>query len=123
MQDYCYYFCAKMTYILRFFRKLFIFLLLVIGIVVLGVGYYIEFQLPDINTLSTIQLQVPLQILSRDGKLIAEYGEKRRIPVPYNKIPPQLIQAVLATEDQRYFQHPGIDIPGLARASMILIAT
>jgi penicillin-binding protein 1A len=112
-----------MTYILRFFRKLFIFLLLAVGIIVVGVGYYIEFQLADINELSTIQLQVPLQILSRDGKLIAEYGEKRRIPVPYAKIPPQLIQAVLATEDQRYFQHPGIDIPGLARASMILIAT
>lgn len=113
----------SMSYILRFFRKLFIFLLLMLGVLVIGVAYYIEFQLPDIDALSTIQLQVPLQILSRDGKLIAEYGEKRRIPVPYDKIPTQLVQAVLATEDQRYFQHPGIDIPGLARASIILIAT
>src|SRR5579872_999383 len=106
----------------RFFKKLSIFLLLVVGVVVISVSYYIEFQLPG-DDLGTIQLQVPLQILSRDGKLIAEYGEKRRIPIPYAKIPHQLIQAVLATEDQRYFQHPGIDIPGLARASIILITT
>jgi penicillin-binding protein 1A len=106
----------------RFFRKLSIFFVVVIGVVVIGVSYYIEFQLPG-DDLGTIQLQVPLQILSRDGKLIAEYGEKRRIPIPYAKIPTQLIQAVLATEDQRYFQHPGIDIPGLVRASLILITT
>ncbi len=112
-----------MAYFWRFFKRLSVFLVIVIGFVTIGVGYYIEFQLADIDELSTIQLQVPLQILTHDGKLIAEYGEKRRIPIPYDKIPQQLIQAVLATEDQRYFQHPGIDIPGLVRASMILIAT
>ncbi len=112
-----------MKYILFFFKKLVAFLLLAVGVIVIGVTYYIQFQLPDIHELSTIQLQVPLQILTKDGKLIAEYGEKRRIPIAYEKIPPQLIQAVLATEDQRYFQHPGVDIPGLARASVILIAT
>ncbi|SRR5579883_350871 len=85
--------------------------------------YYMEFELPDIGALNTVQLQVPLQIFTRDGKLIAEFGEKRRIPVPYEQIPKQLINAVLATEDQRYFQHPGIDIPGLMRASIKLILT
>lgn len=112
-----------MAYLWRFLKKLAIFLLVTLAVIIIGVCYYIEFQLPDIDELSTIQLQVPLQILTRDGKLIAEYGEKRRIPIPYDKIPTPLIQAVLATEDQRYFQHPGIDIPGLVRASMILIAT
>ncbi len=52
------------------------------------------FQLPDIKALNTVQLQVPLLIYTRDGKLMADYGEKRRIPVPYEKIPQQLIQAV-----------------------------
>jgi penicillin-binding protein 1A len=85
--------------------------------------YYIEFELPDIDALNTVQLQVPLQIFTHDGKLIAEYGEKRRIPIPYSKIPKPLINAVLATEDQRYFQHPGIDIPGLVRATVKLILT
>lgn len=98
-------------------------LLLSIGAVTVGVLYYIQFELPDIEALNTVQLQVPLQIFSHDGKLIAEYGEKRRIPIPYDQIPKPLINAVLATEDQRYFQHPGIDIPGLLRASLLLIAT
>ncbi|EKD53955.1 MAG: hypothetical protein ACD_60C00137G0019 [uncultured bacterium] len=112
-----------MARIWRIFKKLFIFSLICASVLIIGVGYYLEFQLPDIDALSTIQLQVPLQILSSDGKLIAEYGEKRRIPIPYEKIPLPLIQAVLATEDQRYFQHPGIDVPGLLRAGLILITT
>lgn len=110
----------------RFFRslkKVFIVSAICFGVIVIGLLYYIEFQLPDINALNTVQLQVPLQVFTNDGKLIAEYGEKRRIPIPYNQIPTQLINAVLATEDQRYFQHPGIDIPGLARAGIKLIMT
>ena len=79
-----------------------------------GVLYYMEFELPDIDALNTVQLQVPLQIFTHDEKLIATFGEKRRIPIPYDQIPKPLIQAVLATEDQRYFQHAGVDIQGLA---------
>jgi penicillin-binding protein 1A len=104
-------------------RRLLITIFIITTIVILGVIYYLEFQLPDVEELNTVQLQVPLEIYSHDGKLIAEYGERRRIPIPFEKIPKLLIDAVLATEDQRYFQHPGIDIPGLFRASLILIAT
>jgi len=101
------------------------FFLFIIGFVVLAAGvlYYMEFELPDINALNTVQLQVPLQIFTHDGKLLGEFGEKHRIPIPYKEIPKPLINAVLATEDQRYFQHPGIDIPGLFRASIKLILT
>lgn len=112
-----------MTILFKILKKLFLILLITISIITAGVLYYIEFVLPDIQNLNTVQLQVPLQIFTYDGKLIAEYGEKRRIPIPYEQIPKQLIQAVLAAEDQRYFQHPGIDIPGLIRASLKLIAT
>lgn len=112
-----------MAYLLRLFKRFFYLTLFLAGVVVVGFLYYMEFELPDIEALNSVQLQVPLQIYSHDGKLIAAYGEKRRIPVPYDKIPKQLINAVLATEDQRYFQHPGIDIPGLARATLLLIAT
>lgn len=107
----------------RLIKTLLLLLFISISIVVIGTLYYIEFQLPDIEALNSVQFQVPLQIFTQDGKLIASYGEKRRIPVPYNKIPKQLIDAVLATEDQRYFQHPGIDIPGLLRATVKLILT
>jgi penicillin-binding protein 1A len=112
-----------MRSILRVFKKFCIFSAIVLAFLTVGVLYYMEFQLPDIEALNTTQLQVPLQVFTHDGKLIAEFGEKRRIPLPYDKIPKQLIDAVLATEDQRYFQHPGIDIPGLMRASVKLILT
>src|SRR3990167_3000531 len=113
----------RMTSFLHFLKKSLRFTVFSVAIVVIGVLYYIEFQLPNIDALNTVQLQVPLQIYTKDGKLIAEYGEKRRIPIPYDQIPPQLINAVLATEDQRYFQHPGIDIPGLMRAAVKLVLT
>jgi penicillin-binding protein 1A len=110
----------------RFFkivRALIVFTLVFFTVAISGVLYYIEFELPDIDALNTVQLQVPLKILSRDNKLIAAFGEKRRIPVPYSEIPAPLIEAVLATEDQRYFQHSGVDLPGLGRAAVQLIAT
>lgn len=85
--------------------------------------YYMEYELPDIDALNTVQLQTPLQIYTKDKKLIATFGEKRRVPIPYNEIPKPLIQAVLATEDQRYFQHSGVDVNGLGRAAVKLILT
>ena len=112
-----------MNHLFGFIRKLIIFTLLLCTAIVIGVLYYIEYELPDIDALNTVQLQVPLQIYTHDGKLIATFGEKRRIPVPYDQIPKPLIQAVLATEDQRYFQHNGVDIQGLGRAAVQLIIT
>lgn len=108
---------------LKTLTKLFFIFSIFFAVITVGVLYYIEYQLYDVEQLNTVQLQVPLQVFTHDGKLIAEYGEKRRIPLPYKQIPKQLIQAVLATEDQRYFQHPGIDIPGLFRASIKLAVT
>lgn len=63
---------------------------------------YLESQLPNVDSLKTVQLQVPLQIFSKEGLLIQEYGEKKRIPVTYDEIPPMLIHALIATEDQRF---------------------
>ena len=83
----------------------------------------IERGLPDVSVLKDVRLQVPLRIYSEEGLLMAEYGEKRRTPVPYDQIPPTLINAVLATEDQRYFEHSGVDLLGLMRASVVLITT
>lgn len=123
MQPYLLHFNGSMKKFLRLLKRIFILSFIAAGIVIVGVLYYIEFQLPNIDDLNKVQLQVPLQILTRDGKLIAEYGEKHRIPVPYEQIPKQLINAVLATEDQRYFQHPGLDIPGLMRAALKLAVT
>ncbi len=84
---------------------------------------YLESQLPDVDSLKTVQLEVPLQIYTADGLLIQEYGEKKRIPVVYEQIPPLLTQALLVTEDQRFFEHPGVDVFGLGRAAIRMIKT
>lgn len=112
-----------MNKFLSLIRKLIILGLLMFAVIVGTVLYYMEYQLPDIDALNTVQLQTPLQIYTKDKKLIATFGEKRRIPIPYDEIPKPLIQAVLATEDQRYFQHNGVDLPGLGRAALRLILT
>ena len=84
---------------------------------------YLESQLPDVNSLKKVKLQVPLRIYTHDGKLIQEYGEKKRIPVAYNAIPKTLVNGLLATEDQRFFEHSGVDVFGLGRAAVRMIQT
>jgi penicillin-binding protein 1A len=94
-------------------------------VIVLGVVYiYLELQLPDVvAVLNDKHLQVPLRIYTSDGKLIAQYGAKRRAPVTLDQVPKQLIHAVLATEDARYYSHPGVDLVSLFRASKAVISS
>jgi penicillin-binding protein 1A len=92
--------------------------------IILGIAYtYLEFQLPNVGVLKDAHMQVPLRIYSSDGQLIAQYGSLRRTPVSLQQIPPQLIKAVLATEDARYYEHPGVDFIGLIRATVAVIST
>jgi len=79
---------------------------------------YLKPALPDVDTLRDVQLQVPLRIYSRDGRLIASIGEQRRIPVRYDEIPKKLVQAFLAAEDDRFFRHHGVDWQGILRAAL-----
>lgn len=83
----------------------------------------LELSLPNVNKLKKVHLQEPLRILTSDHKLIAEFGNIRRIPITIDQVPPLLIDATLATEDQRYFTHSGIDVLGLARAGLVLMTT
>jgi len=84
---------------------------------------YFELQLPNVDALNDVQLQVPLRIYTNDKKLIAVYGSERRNPVTLSQIPKPLIQAVLATEDNRFYEHEGVDFIGLVRAAVALITT
>lgn len=70
-----------------------------------------------------MQLQVPLRVYTRDGKLIGEYGENHLVPVNLEEVPKKLIEGILATEDQRYFEHPGVDLIGLVRATRVVLVT
>jgi penicillin-binding protein 1A len=84
---------------------------------------YLDSQLPDVQELKDVQLPIPLRVYTSDGQLIAEFGELRRNPVKIGDVPPLLIKALLSTEDQRYYEHPGIDIWGLLRATAQLVIT
>jgi penicillin-binding protein 1A len=79
---------------------------------------YLKPALPDVGSLREVQLQVPLRVYTRDGKLMASIGEQRRIPVRYDQLPPKLVQAFLATEDDRFFRHHGVDWQGILRAAV-----
>lgn len=93
-------------------------------LIIMGFTYvYLEKELPSVESLKTVRLQVPLRIYSQEGELIQEYGEKRRIPIAYNDIPPMLIKALLVTEDQRFFDHSGVDLLGLSRAALRMLKT
>jgi penicillin-binding protein 1A len=97
---------------------------LVLGSVTLVATYLIVSKdLPDVETLRDIQLQVPLRVYTQDGKLISVFGEKRRIPVSIDKIPLDLKNAFIAGEDKRFYEHPGIDYEGITRAVWTLATT
>lgn len=91
--------------------------------IAVGVYFYLKPNLPSIDSLKDVQLQVPLRIYSKDGLLISEYGEKRRIPLQFEQVPPQMVQAFLAAEDDRFYEHPGVDYQGLIRAAVQLALT
>ena len=85
-------------------------------------SYFVP-QLPSAESLRDVPLQVPLRVFARDERLIAEYGEMRRRPVPLEDIPEMLRAAVLATEDEHFRRHPGVDWRGIVRAVVHLVRT
>ncbi len=99
-----------------------IFILIIAGAAAFAIYHYNP-NLPDPDELRDIRLQTPLRIFSADGKLIAEYGEQRRVPISYDDIPLQMKHAILAAEDSRFYEHSGIDLKGLARAAFQLVTS
>ncbi|GAB2920329.1 PBP1A family penicillin-binding protein [Rheinheimera gaetbuli] len=85
-----------------------------------GIYFYIEDDLPDVSTLQDVRLQTPMQVFTADGELISQFGEKRRIPLKLTEMPPLLVEAFLAVEDTRFYEHPGIDIIGIFRAASVV---
>ena len=97
---------------------------MILGIItVVMVSWYIVPELPDINTLKDVKMQVPMRVYSAEFSLISEFGEKRRAPINIEDVQPRLIEAFLAAEDDRFYVHPGVDWQGIARAVYSLIKT
>lgn len=84
---------------------------------------FIYRQLPPIDTLADYRPRVPLRVWSADGKLIGEFGEERRDFVRLTEIPDHVKNAILAAEDDGFYQHPGIEITGIMRAAFTNILT
>ncbi len=111
---------------MKFIKSLFVFVFICIlagAGSLYGLYKYIEPQLPDVNTLKDVRLQTPMQVYSSDNQLIAQFGEKRRIPLQLSEIPPQMVQAFIATEDSRFYEHHGIDPVGIFRAASVALFT
>ncbi|WP_440225418.1 penicillin-binding protein 1A [Dokdonella sp. MW10] len=96
----------------------------VAGAAAVGVAYWlISPRLPPVETLRDVRLQVPLRVFSADGKLMATFGETRRIPIRMGDVPDRLKQAVLSAEDADFYSHSGIDIGGILRAVWLVATT
>ena len=107
-------------------RLIFRFLLVAftLGIVTILITYLVVSKdLPDVETLREIQLHGPLRVFTSDGKLVSVFGEKRRIPVQIDEMSANLINAFIAGEDKRFYEHPGIDYQGITRAVWTLATT
>ena len=110
-----------MNFFPKLLLKMFIWswaLLMVAGI---GLGVYVATllsELPTIEEIRRVPLNIPLRIYNTERELIAEYGNERRIPVSLDDTPPLLIDAILATEDERFYHHSGVDFAGILRAGL-----
>lgn len=92
----------------NFLLVLFLFGMLVVA----GITHYILPGLPDITSLKNVKMQVPLRIYTGDGSLISEFGEKIRTPINIDEVPNIVIDAFLAAEDDRFYEHLGVDWQG-----------
>ena len=107
---------------IRFARPLLVMVLLIL-MAVSSLNIYIDSKLPDEEEIRDIELQVPLKIYTVDLKLIGEFGEKRRTALQFKNIPTHYINAVLAAEDDAFFEHSGVSYSGLIRSVYRLLSS
>ena len=102
-----------------FYGLLTLFILGLIGVGAVVLTLYPD--LPSTQAIKSVPLETPLRVYTREGKVIAEFGEKRRIPVTFADTPRTVINAFLAAEDDRFYTHPGVDWQAILRATLKLI--
>ncbi|MBN8262125.1 MAG: transglycosylase domain-containing protein, partial [Xanthomonadales bacterium] len=98
--------------------------LVLLGTAIVGIVLYsVSSRLPDVQNLRNIELQEPMYVYAKDGRLMGLFGEMRRYPVDIKDVPVQVKQAFLAAEDARFYEHHGVDFKGVARAVWLLATT
>src|ERR1700726_3379419 len=113
-----------MKLVLRFLGFLFTVgtVLLLVGVaVVAGLILHYSKDLPDYSQLQNYEPPVMTRVHAADGSLLAEYAKERRLYLPIQAVPKLVINAFVAAEDKNFYQHPGVDIYGIARAGMLYI--
>ena len=97
---------------------------LLLVVLAAGVAYWlVSPRLPSVAVLKDYHMQVPLRVVSADGKLIATFGETRRIPVLIDQVPDMVKHAVLSAEDADFYSHPGVDWRGVMRAGFHVVTS
>jgi penicillin-binding protein 1A len=108
-------------------KRLLLVLAGLIAVATAGLCAYVRWglmgDLPSTASIRELRLEEPLRIYTRDGELMGEFGAERRAPLDYEEFPKPVIQAFLAAEDDRFFEHPGVDWQGIARAGFVLLTT
>lgn len=84
-----------------------------------GIGLAMAYpNLPDVSDLADYRPKLPMRVFAQNGELLGEFGEERRNLTPFEDIPPVMVNAVLAIEDSRFFEHNGVDYRGMLRAAL-----
>lgn len=109
---------------LLFKTGLFILGIAVCGILVVSLALALAWpNLPDLSAMTNYKPRVPLRVYTADKVLIGEFGEERRNVMAFQDIPDVMKSAILAAEDDRFYQHSGIDIKGIGRAALANLAS
>jgi len=112
-----------MKFVNNFYFKALLFILAGVLLFISSLNIYISEKLPQAQEIREIELQVPLKVFTSDGKLIGEFGEKRRSALKFEDIPPYFVEAVLAAEDDEFFSHSGVSYTGLIRSVFRLLVS
>ena len=103
----------------KFFRNIFILItsfILLSAITIISVLWTYSNDLPDYKFLKSYKPPVSSKVYSGNGDLVADFSQEKRVFVPFNSIPKNVINAFLSAEDKNFFKHPGVDAKGVIRA-------
>ncbi len=103
----------------KFIKNVFILsisLVILVSILIIGILWAYSNDIPDYKFLKNYKPPVSSKVYSGDGNLVADFSKEKRVFIPYNSIPKNIINAFLSAEDKNFFSHPGVDARGVLRA-------
>ncbi|WP_440672733.1 penicillin-binding protein 1A [Candidatus Pelagibacter sp. HIMB1715] len=103
----------------KLFKNILLFsstILILLGILIFSILWKYSNDIPDYKFLKSYKPPVSSKVYSRNGELVADFSKEKRVFVPYNAIPKNVINSFLSAEDKNFFSHPGVDAKGVLRA-------